>query len=132
MAGFGRMNKIGRGAGAGHSGRYFAGNMAGLSHATNDQATLAVQDQFDSARKIFVYSAFQGVDRGSLDTQGLATQFQSAFRREAGGRLTWVHGRAEVMMGQVYLTSSNGLERTLTRPPSARRLGFGRGRLSAL
>ena len=83
MAGFGRMNKIGRGAGAGHSGRYFAGNMAGLSHATN-------------------------------------------------GRLTCVHGRADVMMGQVYLTSSNGLERTLTRPPSARRLGFGRGRLSAL
>ncbi len=132
MAGFGRMHKIGRGAGAGHGGRYFAGNMARFAHATHDQAARTVQDQLDGAHKVFIDSAFQGVDRGSLYAQGLATQFQSAFRREAGGRLTWVHGQAEVMMAQVYLTSSNGLERTLTRPPSARRLGSGRGCLSAL
>ena len=79
--------------------------------------------------EVAVDPALQGVDCGSLDAQGLATQFQSAFRRKTMGAWAWDHGQPTVMMAQVYLNRETPLERTIPRPPAVRCLGFCRGDL---
>ncbi len=84
-------------------------DVAGLAHAADDQAAVGVQDQLDGAGKITVQALLQGFDGSRFDAQGLATQFQSAFRGKAMSVGTWVHGRAAVKMYKVYLNRENDL-----------------------
>src|SRR5574343_1093372 len=132
MAGFAGVDKVCRRPCTGHGGGNLAGDVSGFAHATDDQPPAAIQNQGNGGGKVAIEPRLERLDGSGFDAECLATEIQSAFRGEAGGRWAWVHGLATVMMPEVYPNRENALERAVTCPPVARCLGACRGHLPSL
>ena len=66
MNGFSGVQEKGRGPGAGERRRDLAADDAGLAHASDDHAALAVAHQHDSAREPLIEAIDQRQDRGGF------------------------------------------------------------------
>jgi hypothetical protein len=82
MAGLGRMDEVGRGAGAGQGRGDLAPDMAGLAHAADDDAPAAIEDQPSACRNSSPMRSASASDRIGLDAQNLPGKIER-FRARA-------------------------------------------------
>src|SRR5262249_9047077 len=78
--GFGRMKKPRRGAGAGERGGDLPADQAGLTHARDDHAALALEEELDGLLEVAVDPVDETKDRCRFDAENLAGEFQAGQR----------------------------------------------------
>ena len=83
--GFGRVQEPGRRAGARERRRNLPADEAGLAHAGDDDAAVAVEEQLDGAFEVAVDAIDEAEDRGRFGPQHLAREI------EAGDRVVHTH-----------------------------------------
>ncbi|KFB71148.1 MAG: hypothetical protein AW09_003745 [Candidatus Accumulibacter phosphatis] len=96
MAGLGRMNEKGGGAGAGQGRSDLASDMTGLAHAADDHAPMAIENQQQCLHEVAIDAVDQRQYGVGFYVQNLAGQVER-FRRG----LYWAHEVVVVIMGRV-------------------------------
>jgi len=76
VAGLGRMNEIGRCSGAGQRRRDLASDMAGLAHAADDYAAVAIQNQHQRLQEVTVDTIGKYQHGIGFDAQHLAGEVE--------------------------------------------------------